>query len=65
MNLNAAIRLLVGLLVLGLVLYYVWLLVAMLPIPAPFGTIILIIIALIFLAALLNYTGLWTGTPPP
>jgi len=53
------IRFLVGLLVLALVLYAVYLVVAMIPLPPPFGTILLIIIALIFLGVLLNWVGVW------
>jgi hypothetical protein len=56
-------RFLIGLLVLGLVLYAVWLLLAMIPLPHPFGTIIVIILALVALGFLLQWTGLW-GTPP-
>jgi hypothetical protein len=64
MSPRAAAQFLIGLLVLGLVLYCVWLLIGMFPIPAPFGTILLIIFFLIALGFLLNWTGLWPTRGP-
>jgi hypothetical protein len=64
MSPQAAVRLLIGLLVLGLVLYAIWLLLAFLPIPEPFRTIVLIILVLVALGFLLNWSGLWAGGPP-
>jgi hypothetical protein len=59
----SGVRILVGLLVLALVLYAAWLLLGMFPVPAPVATIILIILFLIALAFLLNWSGLWRGPP--
>jgi hypothetical protein len=65
MSPQAAVRFLIGLLVLGIVLYCVYLVLMMLQLPSPFHTIILCIIALIALGFLLNWTGMWPGNSPP
>lgn len=51
------VSLLVWLLILGLVVYCVFLILGMLPLPAPIKTIATIIIAVIFLIVLLGHIG--------
>jgi len=51
------IHLLIGLLILACVIYVVFLVLGMLPIPQPIKNILCIILGLIFLLVLLNYLG--------
>lgn len=62
---QAGAKFLIGLLVFAAVLYCVWLVLAMFPLPHPMPTIILIIFALIALGYLLSITGYWGGPPAP
>lgn len=63
MSPQAGAKFLIGLLVLAAVLYCVYLVIGMFAMPAPLGTIVMIIVALIALGVLLNYSGLWTAPP--
>lgn len=53
------IHLLIGLLCLAVVIYVVYLILGMLPLPAPAKQIISLILSLIFLLVLLSYLGLF------
>lgn len=53
------IHLLIGLLVLAIVIYVVYLVLGMLPFPQPVKTIISLILALGFLLVLLSYLGIF------
>lgn len=55
------IGLLVAVIVLGLVFYLAWLLINMLPLPQPFKTVALVILILIAIIVLLDYSGLLAG----
>ena len=54
-------RLLIGLLVVGVVLYCCWLLIGMFGLPHPFSVIVICILGLIALGVVLRYTGFWKG----
>jgi hypothetical protein len=62
-NPGSAIQFLISLLVLAVVMYCVWLVVSMLPLPQPIGTIVLVIFGLIALLWLLQWSGMWRGPP--
>ncbi len=67
MSPGAGVKFLIGLIVFAAVLYCVWLVLGMFPLPHPFPTIILIIFGLIALGYLLNVSGMWpggSGLPP-
>lgn len=59
------INLLVGLLILALVIYCVFLVVGMLPLPEPAKQIVVIILAIIFLLVLLRQLGILGGGGAP
>lgn len=65
MSPQAGAKFLIGLLVFAAVLYCVWLVLSMIPLPQPFPQIIMIIFALIALGYLLSYSGLWPDGGPP
>ena len=64
MNPWSAAKFLIGLIVVGLVLYCVWLLLGLFHLPEPFPTIIMIVFFLIALGYLWAY-GDWRPPPPP
>jgi hypothetical protein len=57
MNTKGLLNLLVWLAVLALVIYVVYLVVGMLPLPAPVGTIVCLVLAVVFLVVILRKTG--------
>jgi hypothetical protein len=57
MNTRGLLNLLVWLAVLALVIYVVYLVVGMLPLPAPVGTIVCLVLAVVFLVVILRKTG--------
>jgi hypothetical protein len=57
MNTKGLLNLLVWLAVLALVIYVVYLVIGMLPLPAPVGTIVCLVLAVVFLVVILRKTG--------
>lgn len=55
----SVIHLLIGLVILALVIWVVWLIINLLPFPAPIKQIITAVFALICLLVLLNWLGLF------
>ena len=56
------ISLLIYILVFGLIFWLITLLISRLPIPEPFGTIIYVVLVLIFIIWLLDFAGLLSGS---
>jgi 4-amino-4-deoxy-L-arabinose transferase-like glycosyltransferase len=58
MSTRELIRLLVWLLVMALVIWVVYLVLGMLPLPYPVGLIACVVLAVVFLLVILRHTGL-------
>lgn len=65
MNPDDGAKFLIGLLVFAAVMFCVYLVLGMFPLPYPFPTIILIIFGLIALGYLLRFSNMWPGGKPP
>lgn len=57
-------NLLIGLLILALIIYVVYLIVGMLPLPEPAKQIVMLILAVIFLIILLQKLGIFAAQGP-
>jgi hypothetical protein len=62
----SALGVVVGLIALALVIWAVVIVVGMVPLPPPFGTLLQIVLALVVLAVVYGWLrGGWRGWPPP
>jgi hypothetical protein len=63
-NLGGLINFVVAVVVLAVGLWIVYLVIGMVPLPAPLGTVLMLLIGLIAFVAILRWLGFLAGTPP-